>query len=230
VAMQGTGKSKLRSRRRILDQLTGVLGTAVGLAAGLSVCASTATADVETGRAKAQVCAACHGPEGNSTNPLMPSLAGQPAQATTTQLFQFREGNRKDPQMSPMAENLSNADMNDLGEYFSSLKMAPSEHRTAPENARLGPELATKFNCVQCHAPALQGQQHIPRLAGQQAEYLRAQLKRFKAGTRADMDGNMTSAAQTLTDKDIGVLVDYLAGLGAVIDVESIDKRESKFH
>jgi cytochrome c553 len=59
----------------------------------------------------------------------------------------------------------------------------------------------------------LLGQQHIPRLAGQQPGYLLAQLKGFKAGKRADIDGNMTSAAQALSDKDIEVLADYLAGL-----------------
>jgi len=57
--------------------------------------------------------------------------------------------------------------------------------------------------------------QHIPRLAGQQYEYLETQLRGFKAQTRADLDGNMTSAAQGLTDKDIDVLVDYISGLGA---------------
>jgi len=67
---------------------------------------------------------------------------------------------------------------------------------------------------VQCHGSALLGQQHIPRLAGQQYEYLKAQLHGFKAQTRADIDGNMTMAAQALTDKDIDVLVDYVAGLG----------------
>ena len=172
-------------------------------------------ADPEAGKAKAQVCAACHGNDGNSPDPAVPSLAGQPAQAIATQLFQFHEGNRKNPQMSPMAANLSNTDINNLAEYYAGLKAAPPKHRTAPANAAAGPELAKKFNCTQCHAPALQGQQHIPRLAGQQAEYLRAQLKGFKAGTRADMDGNMTSAAQALNDKDIEVLVDYIAGLGA---------------
>jgi cytochrome c553 len=160
-------------------------------------------------------CAACHGEGGNSMNPAVPSLAGQPAQAIETQLFQFREGNRKDAQMSFMAANLSNADMNDLAAYFSSVKPAPPKHRTSPENAKLGPELTKKFNCTQCHGPALLGQQQMPRLAGQQAEYLRAQLKGFRASTRADMDGNMTSAAQALSDKDIEVLADYAAGLGA---------------
>ena len=162
-----------------------------------------------------QLCAACHGPEGNSTQPAMPSLAGQPAQFISTQLFQFREGNRKDPQMTPVAKPLSNAAMNELARYFSRQKPAAPSHKTRPENAAAGRELAERFNCVQCHGPALAGVQHIPRLAAQQYEYLKTQLKGFKAQTRADLDGNMTSAAQPLSDKDIEVLADYLAGLGS---------------
>jgi len=53
----------------------------------------------------------------------------------------------------------------------------------------------------------------MPRLAGQNYEYLLAALRAFKTGKRADMDGNMTAAAQALSDKDIEVLADYLAGL-----------------
>jgi cytochrome c553 len=60
--------------------------------------------------------------------------------------------------------------------------------------AAAGRGLAEKLYCTQCHGAELQGQQHIPRLAGQQAEYLRIQLLGFKAGTRFDMDGNMTAA------------------------------------
>ena len=67
--------------------------------------------------------------------------------------------------------------------------------------------------CVACHGAALQGQQHIPRLAGQQADYLRTQLRGFKAGTRFDMDGNMTAAAQPLAAADIDVLAEYLSTL-----------------
>ena len=63
-------------------------------------------ADVEAGRQKAQVCAACHGADGNSSIAANPSLAGQPAQFIATQLLMFREGNRKDAQMSPFAANL----------------------------------------------------------------------------------------------------------------------------
>jgi cytochrome c553 len=172
-------------------------------------------ADVEAGRQKAAVCAACHGEGGNSTNPAVPSIAQQPAQFISTALFMFREGNRKDPQMSPMAANLSNEDMNDLAAFFSAQKAAPPGHKSNPENAKAGPELAQKFNCTQCHGRGLLGQQHIPRIAGQQHEYLRVQLKGFKAGTRADIDGNMTSAARALSEKDIEVLSDFIAGASA---------------
>jgi cytochrome c553 len=160
-----------------------------------------------------QLCAACHGPEGNSVIPANPSLAAQPEQSISIQLFQFREGNRKDAQMTPMAANLSNKEMNELAAYFSKQKATAPSHKAAPESAAAGPKLAQQFNCVQCHGPALRGQQHIPRLAGQQYEYLLAQLRKFKAQNRADMDGNMTSAAQPLTDKDIEILADYLASL-----------------
>ena len=188
-------------------------GAAASAAALFIFCGGAVAADAAAGKAKAQVCVACHGEGGNSTNPAVASIAGQPAQAIATQLFQFREGNRKDPQMSPIAATLSNTDMDELAAYFASQKMAPPKHHTAPASAAAGPELTKKFHCTQCHGPALQGQQHIPRLAGQQPDYLRAQLKGFKANTRADMDGTMTSAAQALTDKDIEVLVDYIAGL-----------------
>lgn len=160
-----------------------------------------------------QPCAACHGPGGNSANPAVPSLAGQPAQSISMQLFQFREGNRKDPQMTPLAAKLTNAEMNELAAYFSRQKSAPPARKTAPASAAAGMRLAERFHCVQCHGPALAGQQHIPRLAGQQFEYLKTQLQRFKAGTRADFDGAMTTAAQPLSDGDIEILADYLAGM-----------------
>jgi cytochrome c553 len=178
------------------------------------VCArGTLAADPAAGPQKAQACAECHGPDGNSTNPAVPSLASQPKQFITTQLIMFREGNRKNPQMPPMTVNLSNADINDLGTYFSAQKPAAAARSAAPDKSADGRRLTEQFNCVQCHGPALTGQQHIPRLAGQQREYLKTQLRGFKAGTRFDMDGNMTSAAQPLSVSDIELIADYLSGL-----------------
>jgi len=162
---------------------------------------------------KAQVCVACHGAGGNPTDPAMPSLAGQPAQFIATQLYFFREGNRKNPQMSPLASNLSNAEMNELAGYFSKQTPAAATGRTSPENLSEGRRIAERYHCVQCHGPKLLGLQHIPRLAGQQLAYLKTQLIAFKERTRADLDGTMTSAAQPLSEKDIEVLADYLSGL-----------------
>ena len=179
---------------------------AAAYAAALCFCGPALAADP-------QLCSACHGPEGNSVIAANPSLAGQPEQSISIQLFQFREGNRKDPQMSPMAEKLSNKEMNELAAYFSKQKAAAPAHKTSPENAASGPKLAQQYNCVQCHGPALRGQQHIPRLAGQQYDYVLVQLRKFKAQKRADLDGNMTAATEPLTDKDIETLADYVAGL-----------------
>ena len=102
--------------------------------------------------------------------------------------------------------------MNNLAAYFSSIKRTTT-YQTQAENLVIGPELANKYNCTQCHGPKLLGLQHIPRVAGQQHEYLIIQLRGFKAQTRSDMDGNMSSAAANLNDGDIAVLADYIAGL-----------------
>jgi cytochrome c553 len=195
--------------RVVLPRIAAVLLAA----ATLGFKSEATAADINAGRAKAQVCIACHGPDGNSIDPATPSLAGQPQQFLVTALFMFREGNRKNPLMTPMAANLSNTDLNDLAAYFSTQKSTPPARTADPQTIAAGRQLAEKYGCVQCHGPALLGLQHIPRLAGQQAEYLRTQLRGFKASTRFDMDGVMTSAAQVLSVEDIAVLADFISGL-----------------
>jgi cytochrome c553 len=162
---------------------------------------------------KAGACEVCHGMGGNSTNPAVPSLAGQPQQFITTQLVMFREGNRKNAEMSPFAANLSNADLRELAAYFSAQPLAPLARTLTADKAAAGKSLTQQYFCVNCHGQALRGQMHIPRLAGQQTEYLRVQLRGFKASTRFDMDGQMSSAAQPLTLADIDVLAEYLSAL-----------------
>lgn len=85
----------------------------------------TQAGDVEAGRAKAAVCASCHGPDGNSTNELWPNLAGQRERYLVKQLKDFREGARSDPLMGPMAKPLSDQDIADLAAYFASLPAPP---------------------------------------------------------------------------------------------------------
>ena len=168
-------------------------------------------AGLEEGRAKSQVCAACHGADGNSVIPTIPSLAGQPRQFITQALFMFREGQRKNEQMTPFAAKLSNADLNDLAQYYSAQKLTPPTRKPEGDIVARARAVTEKNNCVACHTPTLVGQQHIPRLAGQHKPYLLEQLKAFKASTRADLDGTMTSAAQGLALDELETVAEYLA-------------------
>jgi cytochrome c553 len=79
-------------------------------------------ADAAAGKAKSAVCAACHGADGHSLSPLWPNLAGQKEAYLAKQIKAFRDGIRKDPTMSPMAAGLTDADVDNLAAYFSSLK------------------------------------------------------------------------------------------------------------
>jgi len=188
--------------RRLAAGVLGLAGAAAALAAG-----------TDAQRRQAAVCESCHGVEGRSTVPDTPSLAGQPKQFITTQLVMFREGNRRNAIMNPIAAPLSNAEISELGSYFAAQASAPAGKALDAGAAAAGRGLADKLLCTQCHGAELHGQQHIPRIAGQQAEYLRVQLLGFKAGTRFDMDGNMTAAAQALTPADIETLASYLSSL-----------------
>ena len=172
-----------------------------------------AFAGIEEGRVKAQACAACHGADGNSPVPVFPSIAGQPRQFIEMSLIMFREGRRINEAMKPLVEKMSNADVRDLAQFFASQKLAPPARQGAPEVVARGKAITEASNCVQCHAATLAGQQHIPRLAGQHRDYLLTQLQGFKAGTRADFDGTMTSAAQALAVQDLELIADYLSTL-----------------
>ena len=208
-------KPALFARSLSLSLRRGRKGVALKIAAVLAFAALSlsAHAGLEEGRAKSQVCAACHGPDGNSVIPTIPSLAGQPRQFITQALFMFREGQRKNEQMTPFAAKLSNADLNDLAQYYAAQKMTPPTRQPNADIVARARAVTEKNNCVACHTATLVGQQHIPRLAGQHKPYLLEQLKAFKASTRADLDGTMTSAAQGLALDELEMVAEYLATL-----------------
>lgn len=82
---------------------------------------SASAADVAAGKAKAVLCAACHGPEGKASVPVYPNLAGQNAPYLVKQLKAFKDGQRKDPMMAPFMAALTEADMENLAAYYASL-------------------------------------------------------------------------------------------------------------
>ena len=163
--------------------------------------------------AKAEVCVACHGPGGNSVIATNPILAGQTSRYLYLQLRDFQEGRRSDPLMSAMVAGLSRDDMRELADYFSRQKPKSLNFRVDPEKAKLGKLKADETLCTMCHLGGFAGQNEIPRVAGQNYDYIFKQLSDFKARKRTNDAGNMTSVSNTLNERDIENLAHYLTGL-----------------
>jgi cytochrome c553 len=164
-------------------------------------------------RTKAQVCFACHGPDGNSTVGEYPILAGQSWRYIYIELKDFKEGRRKDEQMSPMAAQLSTEDMMLLGEFFAAQKQAPIKIQVDSAKVDAGRKISDAVLCPMCHLGGFVGQNEIPRVAGQWPQYIKKQLADFKARRRTNDAGNMTSIAATLSDADIENLSQYIGNL-----------------
>ena len=97
------------------------LATAIISSVLLAASGSVLAGDAAAGKAKAASCAGCHGANGISSNPMWPNLAGQQSGYLVKQMKAFRDGTRSDPMMSPMAKPLSDADIENIAAYFSSL-------------------------------------------------------------------------------------------------------------
>jgi cytochrome c553 len=170
-------------------------------------------AQMADARTKAQLCFACHGPDGNSTNPDYPNLAGQTWRYIYIELKDFKAGRRSDPQMSPMAANLSQDDMILLGQFFAAQKSAPIKFEADGAKVAAGRKVSDAVLCPMCHLGGFVGQNDIPRVAGQWPQYVKKQLADFKARRRTNDAGNMTSVAGTLSDADIENLSQYIGNL-----------------
>lgn len=181
--------------------------------AALGLASQAWAQDVEAGRVKAQVCAACHGADGNAVAPMFPNLAGQTWRYIYTQLKDYKEGRRENPLMTPMAAGLARADMIDIANYFAAQTAKPSAFQADEAKVKLGKAKADENLCAMCHLGGFSGQNEIPRVAGQQYDYVVQQLRNFKARLRTNDAGNMTSVTQSLSDVDIENLGHYITSL-----------------
>ena len=175
--------------------------------------APAAAQDIAAGKAKSQACAACHGPDGNSPSGQFPNLAGQTWRYIYVQLKDYKEGRRSDPVMTAMATPLSRQEMVDIANYYAAQPAKPSTFKADDAKIKLGKAKADETLCSMCHLGAFAGQNEIPRVAGQQYDYFVKQMRDFKARTRTNDAGNMTSVAQTLSEADIENLAHYITSL-----------------
>ena len=201
------------------------LGAALA-AAPLLLTGADALAQDKAPPVVSQVCAACHGADGNSTAPANPKLAGQFPEYLEKQLRDFmaqagKKPRRESPVMNGMVANLSPKDVPAVASYFASQALKPataSDKALAAEGQKLwrgGDAAAAVPACEGCHGPSGAGiPSEFPRLAGQYAEYVVAQLQGFRSGARAnDPNGMMRGVAAHLTDAQIRALAQFVAGL-----------------
>jgi cytochrome c553 len=189
---------------------------------------ATAQNDMERGRKIAtEVCAACHGADGNSPTAVNPNIAGQHADYITLQLAHFKAGVRANAVMLGMATPLSADDMRAVALYYSRQKpkgLAAKDIELVKAGQALwrGGDAATGVPaCSACHSPSGAGvPKSYPRIAGQYADYTYAQLKAFKSGERGmdqngkDVNGRvMHGVVKAMTDRQMKAVAEYAAGL-----------------
>jgi cytochrome c553 len=192
----------------------------------MATAAEPPKADAAKGQAiVTQVCAACHGADGNSPAPANPKLAGQVPEYLVKQLNNFKPVNGKSERASPVmmgfASTLSPDDMRNVAAFFSSQPAKAGAARNK-DTINLGQKIWRGGDvgrglpaCASCHGAAGAGVPvQYPRLAGQHAEYTETQLKAFRAGERGnDANRMMRVVAAKLSDAEIKAVADYIAGL-----------------
>ena len=196
--------------------LTLVTLASIGLA--LSVPAHAA-GSAEAARSKVSMCIGCHGiPLYRTVYPEVyhvPKIAGQSREYIVKALQAYKTGDRSHPGMTGIVRGLSDADMADLAAYYAAQSPRVRPQVVDAAKAAEGKRLADAHHCTACHRQDLSGQHHVPRVAGQDLEYLLRLLRAYKAQTMSDLDGFMTAAAQPLTDAEMESLAHYMATLPA---------------
>ena len=209
---------------------TGLAAALLAAAALLPAAASAQEPPAKLDLAKAgkmaeEICAACHGPDGNSTAPINPKLAGQHPSYLYKQLVDFKvpEGQkaaaRANAVMAGFAAMLSDEDMHNLAGYYAAQPLKPSAAKNK-DTVELGKKIYHAGvvakgvpACAGCHGPRGEGMPaQYPVLHGQYSDYTEAQLVGFRSGDRAN-NGPMAAIADRLSDKEIKAVADYVAGL-----------------
>lgn len=194
---------------------TGVMVTLLGHTAA-------AAGDAQAGMTKAStVCLACHALDGNSVNPLWPSIAGQHESYIVKQVQAFRAGQRVNPLMSPIAMTLTDKDIQDVAAYYASQKIKGQE--AAKDKVELGQKIyrggvaeGKVPACLACHGPDGRGNAAAgyPAIRSQHATYAAAQLQAYRKGERkTDQNEMMRTIAAKLTDEQIEAVSQYIQGL-----------------
>lgn len=165
-----------------------------------------------TAQERVGLCASCHGPDGNSPDPKIPSIAGQPKLFIETQLVLFREELRRSEQMLPIVRGMKDPEIIKLADHFSKLPSKGMETAAAdPALLQRGSQKAKELRCGVCHTADFGGQKQVPRLAAQREAYLEAEMRAYRDGKRSGGDTIMAATLYGVSDADIRALAHFLA-------------------
>jgi cytochrome c553 len=174
------------------------------IVAMMLVCATTHSVSAATLEERIAPCLACHGANGQSANPEIPSLGAQTAPYTLIQLFMFREKLRRNDIMNDAVKGFSDDDLRTFSDTISKLP-APRPATEPSDAARLqrGQILIRQYRCDICHNPDLAGRDNVPRIAGQREDFLVKTMREYKANVRPGYDASMADVVQPITDAEI---------------------------
>lgn len=197
-----------------------VLGSILGLCLTFFSGPAFSVGDAAAGESKAALCAACHGPDGNSVAAEFPKIAGQIPGYVAAQLAAYKSGARDNAVMKGLVLSLTEQDMLDLDAFyaqFETRKASISEDEVIAANRgreiyRRGLSQYSVPACMACHGPDGEGiPSRYPKVSGQFKEYLATSLTEFKSGIRVNEE--MNTIAFRLSAQQIEDLAVYMQGL-----------------
>jgi cytochrome c553 len=182
----------------------------------------TGSGDPVTGKEKSQICQGCHGVDGNSTDELIPKLAGQYDEYIIKQMRNYQEGRRSHEIMNGMAAPLNDKDLADIAAYFADqpiMKGNAAKHNVTGEKLFLHGNIGEMvMTCAYCHGNNGKGidpsTAMYPVIGGQHKAYLLKQLKDFRGDDRVNSpNAGMNRTLKALSDSELEALAEYISGL-----------------
>lgn len=174
---------------------------------------ASAMAGAQPSPERVKLCESCHGAGGNSGVAKTPSIAAQPVTYLENQLVYFREDLRNAPAMQQVAKGMKDEEITALARHFAAQKAVVVATGEDADAAARGKALVDRLHCGECHLPALQGRDQMPRLAAQREDYLFEAMVGYRDGKRTGADTTMTEALYGVGDADLRSLAAYISRL-----------------
>jgi len=187
------------------------------LAAGLALSAG-ALADnhggdkkMASGEMLAGTCFACHGPEGASTGPSIPSIAGLAEEFLDDKMMAYKEGRQFSTVMQRILKGYTKGEIEAMAKYFSRQKYVVNTQQVDPKLAEAGAKVHKKA-CEKCHEDGGRSGEEAGVLAGQWAPYLRYMMEDYRTGRSKMLEKKMAKKVEKLSDADTEALIHFYAG------------------